>query len=94
MRSDDPRVEVKHLEVTEVMDDVWVASKAREETKKMIRGHLTDELKKIDDGIKQKVKQGEFIYSYEGYISLEAEVELRRCGYKVENNELFVAIEW
>ena len=75
-----------------------LAVEARETAQKIIKNHVTEELKKIDDGIKREVENGMFQYSYDGSISAEAKKELMRCGYQIETgsqyNEPWVCIKW
>lgn len=75
-----------------------LASEAAQQTMELLFKHKTDELQKIDDGIKEQIKLGKFEYRYDGYISDEAKKELERCGYNVEvgsmYNDFWVNISW
>ena len=75
-----------------------IASEAAKQSRLVVLKHQTEELMKIDKGIRDEVAKGSTEYIYDGSISEAAKNELERCGYKVsvcsQYNIDFVRIKW
>lgn len=75
-----------------------MATDAAKQSRDVVRKHQTEELKRIEDGIKSKIALGEDRYYYDGYISEVAKKEMERCGFVVEvgsqYNQGYVVIRW
>ena len=73
-----------------------LAHEARKKAQEVVLRHNTDELIKIDKGIRKAASSGKFSYSYSGCISLIAMKELVMCGYNVrtDSQDRYVVIEW
>lgn len=74
------------------------AKEAASQSLECLRKFKTEELRKIEIGIKREIQCGRRIYSYEGYISKEAKHELEQLGYNIETgsqyNQGYVTIKW
>ena len=74
------------------------ADEAAKQSMLVIYKHETEELKRIEDGIKSRIALGEREYNYDGYISQNAKKEMERCGFSVETgsqyNQGYVVIKW
>lgn len=75
-----------------------LATEAREQTDNIIQTHMTKELKHLEEQIVQHINNGDYEFSFEGYISPTAKKELERCGYTViigsQYNQGYVRIRW
>ena len=75
-----------------------LATEAREQTKHIIQTHATEEIEQLEKWIAQHIKNGDYEFSFNGYISPTAKEELERCGYTVtvgsQYNQGYVNISW
>ena len=77
---------------------MMTAEEAARKTEEVLNQFTTEQLKKIESGIRNSVMNGDRTYCYEGYLSPQAKNTLESYGYVVkpgsQYNQSYVVIKW